>query len=145
MRLATWNVNSIRAREPRLLAWLAARQPDVVCLQELKVENGGFPHDALRAAGYHAVAHGQRTYNGVAIVARSEPAEVERGFCDGGDDSKARLVAARVGGLRVVSVYVPNGGVVGSDKWEYKLEWLARLRALPGTGLLQGRGRRLAT
>jgi exodeoxyribonuclease-3 len=129
VKLATWNVNSIRAREERLLRWLGATQPDVVCLQELKVVEDAFPLLALRALGYHAAVHGQKTYNGVAILARSEPSEVERGFADGGDDSQARLVAARVGELRVVSAYVPNGQEVGSEKWAYKLEWLRRLRA----------------
>ena len=129
MKLATWNLNSIRAREDRLLRWLAAVGPDVVCLQELKVTEDAFPSDTLQALGYRATVHGQRTYNGVAILSRAEPEEVERGFGDGGDDLQARLVAARVGGVRVVSAYVPNGGEVGSDKWAYKLEWLRRLRA----------------
>jgi exodeoxyribonuclease III len=129
MKLATWNVNSIRAREDRLLRWLAAAGPDVVCLQELKVADEAFPFETLRAAGYHAAVNGQRTYNGVAVLSRVEPREVERGFGDGGDDLQSRLVSARVGGLRVVSVYVPNGGEVGTDKWAYKLEWLRRLRA----------------
>ncbi len=129
MKLATWNVNSIRAREERLLRWLAATQPDVVCLQELKVEDTAFPTEALREAGYLAAVHGQRTYNGVAILSRTEPTEIERGFGDGGNDDAARLVAARVGAVHVISVYVPNGQTVGSDKWTYKLDWLARLRA----------------
>ena len=129
MKLATWNVNSIRAREARLLRWLEAARPDVVCLQELKVADAAFPTDVLRQAGYFAAVHGQKTYNGVAILSRSEPAEVERGFADGASDEAARLVAARVGPVHVVSVYVPNGQVVGSDKWSYKLDWLSRLRA----------------
>jgi exodeoxyribonuclease-3 len=129
MKLATWNVNSIRAREERLLRWLGAHQPDVLCLQELKVTEDLFPMLAIRSLGYHAAVHGQKTYNGVAVLSRSEPLEVERGFGDGGDDSHARLVAARVGGVHVVSVYVPNGQEVGSDKWAYKMEWMKRLRA----------------
>jgi exodeoxyribonuclease-3 len=129
MKLATWNVNSIRAREDRLLRWLSMVGPDVLCLQELKVTEDAFPFDTLRALGYHAAVHGQKTYNGVAILARTEPGEVERGFGDGGDDIQARLVAARVGRIRVVSAYVPNGAEVGSDKWAYKLEWLRRLGA----------------
>ena len=129
MRVATWNVNSIRARQERLLAWLARHEPDVLCLQETKVEDAAFPFEPLRAAGYYAVAHGQRTYNGVAILAREEPREVEAGLGDGGDDAQARLLSARVAGLRVLSVYVPNGDTVGSEKWRYKLEWLRRLRA----------------
>lgn len=126
MKLATWNVNSIRARETRLIDFLAAQAPDVVCLQELKVTNEAFPFDAIRAAGYSAVVHGQKTYNGVAILARSEPADVEKGMGDA--DPQARLISARVGGVRVLSAYFPNGGEVGSDKWTYKLDWMRRLR-----------------
>ena len=128
MKLATWNVNSIRAREARVLRWLESARPDVVCLQELKVTNEAFPYDALKDAGYFAAVHGQKTYNGVAILSRLEPEEVERGFGDGGDDAQARLVAARIGGIQVVSAYVPNGAEVGSEKWAYKLEWMRRLR-----------------
>ncbi len=83
LRIATWNVNSIRAREERLVAWLAAHAPDVLCLQELKVSDDAFPHDAIRAAGYHAVTHGQKTYNGVAILAKAEPTDVVVGLGDG--------------------------------------------------------------
>jgi len=129
MKLATWNVNSIRARGDRLLRWLESTGPDVVCLQELKVTEEAFPADALREAGFTAAVHGQKTYNGVAILSRDEPESVERGFGDGGDDSQARLISARVGGVTAVSVYVPNGAEVGSDKWAYKLDWLRRLRA----------------
>jgi len=128
VKLATWNVNSVRARQERLLAWLAAVRPDVVCLQELKVTNDAFPADALRGAGYSAVVHGQKTYNGVAILSRVEAAEPQRGFGDGGDEAASRLVAVRFGELHVVSAYVPNGGELGSDKWAYKLGWLSRLR-----------------
>jgi exodeoxyribonuclease-3 len=129
VKLATWNVNSIRAREERLLRWLEANQPDVLCLQELKVTDDAFPRLSIEALGYRAAVHGQKTYNGVAVLSRSEPAEVERGFGDGGDDSQARLLCARIGGLHVVSAYVPNGQEVGSEKWAYKLEWLRRLCA----------------
>jgi exodeoxyribonuclease III len=129
MKLATWNVNSVRAREERLLRWLGAHQPDVLCLQELKVTEESFPLLAIRSLGYHAAVHGQKTYNGVAVLSRSEPEAVERGFGDGGDDSHARLVATRVGDVHVVSAYVPNGQEVGSEKWAHKLDWLGRLRA----------------
>jgi exodeoxyribonuclease III len=129
MKLATWNVNSIRAREERLLRWLGKHQPDVLCLQELKVTDDAFPLLPIRALGYHAAVHGQKTYNGVAVLSREEPAEVERGFGDGGDDTQARLVMARVGSVHVVSAYIPNGSEVGSDKWAYKMEWMRRLRA----------------
>lgn len=129
MKLATWNVNSIRARHERLLAWLGAKAPDVVCLQETKVEDSGFPFEALTQAGYHAVTLGQRSYNGVAILSRQPATEVVRGFEDGDPDDQARAIAATIGGLRVISVYVPNGQEVGSDKYAYKLAWLSRLRA----------------
>jgi exodeoxyribonuclease-3 len=128
MKLACWNVNSVRARQERLLRWLGRHSPDVLCLQELKVEAEKFPADALRDAGYTAVVAGQKTYNGVAILARSDPTDVRRGLDDGVDDGQARFVSALVDGTRVINVYVPNGGEVGSDKWTYKLEWLGRLR-----------------
>jgi exodeoxyribonuclease-3 len=129
VRLASWNVNSIRARQERLLRWLERTKPDVVCLQELKVADADFPTAALREAGWYSAVHGQRTYNGVAILARAPLAQVEIGLGDGVDDPQARFLAADLSGVRVVSLYVPNGASVGSDKWEYKLVWLARLRA----------------
>lgn len=128
MTIVTWNVNSVRAREARLLAWLAERQPDVVCLQELKGIETTFPFEAVQALGYHAVVNGQPTYNGVAILSRTPPTEVVRGLDDGVDDPQARLIAADVGDVRVVCVYVPNGAEPDSDKYRYKLEWLRRLR-----------------
>src|SRR5438477_4623641 len=131
LKLASWNVNSIRVRHERLLRWLEAHRPDVLCLQELKVTEAQFPHEAVRAAGYEPAVFGQKGYNGVAILARADlPLEdVRFGLDDGLEDSAARLVSARVGGIRIVTVYVPNGQVVGSDKYGYKLEWLRRLRA----------------
>ena len=129
MKLATWNVNSIRARHDRLLAWLAAQAPDVVCLQETKVEDPAFPFEALQAVGYHAVTLGQRSYNGVAILSREPATDVVRGFEDGDPDEQARAIAATISGVRVMSVYVPNGQEVGSDKYAYKLAWLTRLRS----------------
>lgn len=127
MKIATWNVNSIRARLDRLLAWLQKVQPDVLCLQELKVRDGEFPFEPIQAAGYHAAVFGQKTYNGVAILSRVEPQAVERGLPDA-DDDQARLISAKVQGIRVVSAYVPNGQVVGTNKYAYKLDWLRRLR-----------------
>lgn len=127
VKLATWNVNSIRARLPRLLDWLSRANPDVVCLQELKVPDADFPIAELEAAGYRAAIFGQRTYNGVAILARDQPTEVTTGLTDDRDDDQARLIAATVGGIRVISAYFPNGQDVGSDKWRSKLEWMARL------------------
>lgn len=130
LKIAAWNVNSIRARQERLLAWLAAAQPDVVCLQELKCEDSGFPADEVRAAGYGFACYGQRTYNGVAILAKEglELTDVTRGMNDGVDDPQARFIGATVGGVRVFSVYAPNGQEVGSPAYAYKLEWYGRLR-----------------
>ncbi len=127
MKIATWNVNSIRARLERLLQWLEKECPDVLCLQELKVTDDDFPFDAIQKAGYRAAVHGQKTYNGVAILSREEPERIERGLMDDVDDPQARLLAADVGGIRIVSAYFPNGAEVGSDKFVYKLEWMERL------------------
>lgn len=129
MKIATWNVNSIRARLDRLLGWLDRAQPDVVCLQELKVPVEEFPFDPLREAGYQAAVHGQHTYNGVAILSRDPLTEVVTGFGDDVPDDQARLIVASVGGVRVASAYIPNGQIVGSAKWDYKLAWLERLGA----------------
>lgn len=129
MKIATWNVNSVRARLDRLLAWLEKTQPDIVCLQELKAREDAFPYDAIRKAGYHPAVYGQRTFNGVGILSRVEPVSVIRGMEDGVDDPQARFLAAQVGGVHVISAYVPNGQVVGSVQYAYKLEWLRRLRA----------------
>jgi exodeoxyribonuclease III len=129
MRLATWNVNSIRARAARILGWVERTLPDVLCMQEIKVEDHGFPGDPYRALGYEIATHGQKTYNGVAILSRRPMTDVTRGFADGGDDAQARFMSARIEGLRVASVYVPNGQAPGSEKYAYKLAWLARLRA----------------
>jgi exodeoxyribonuclease-3 len=130
MLVASWNVNSIRTRLASVTAWLESTRPDVVCLQETKVANEQFPFDAFAAGGYEAVVHGQKSYNGVAILARTAITDVVRGFDDGEDESGARLLAATVQGVRVRSVYVPNGQVVGSEAYETKLLWFARLRGL---------------
>ena len=127
MRLATWNVNSLKVRLPQVLDWLAAQQPDALCLQETKLEDANFPADALREAGWHPVYSGQKTYNGVAIIARSQPLDVVAGI-PGFDDPQRRVIAATVDGVRIVSAYVPNGESTDSDKYRYKLDWLARLR-----------------
>ncbi|HEY1556455.1 MAG TPA: exodeoxyribonuclease III [Kofleriaceae bacterium] len=129
MKLATWNVNSIRAREGRLLAWLERERPDVLCLQETKVEDVGFPFARLRDAGYEVATFGQRSYNGVAICSRTPLTDVARGLGDGEADEPARLIAATVLGLRVVCVYIPNGEDLTSEKFPYKLAWYRRLRA----------------
>lgn len=129
MIVATWNVNSIRARQERLVSWLERVQPDVVCLQELKGVDEAFPIEAIRAAGYHAAVFGQKTYNGVAILSKTEPAGIVRGFQDGGDDPHARLIAAKVGDVQVVCGYFPNGQAVGTEAYAGKLAWMGRLRA----------------
>lgn len=128
MKIATWNVNSIRARHDRLLAWLERYEPDVLCLQELKVTEDVFPYQAVTDAGYVASVFGQKTYNGVAILSRSEPTTVIRGMGDGDADPQARLITVDIGGVTVISAYVPNGKEVGDEKYAYKLEWLSRLR-----------------
>ncbi len=128
MKLATWNVNSLKVRLPHLLEWLAASPVDVVCLQETKQQDADFPQAELQAAGYHSVFSGQKTYNGVAILSREPISEVQFGI-PGFDDEQKRVVAATIGGVRVVCVYVPNGQEVGSDKYEYKLNWLAALQS----------------
>src|SRR5260370_26357625 len=129
LKIAAWNVTSIRARLDRVLAWLAAQSPDVLCMQELKTEEKTFPLDAFRAAGYEVALACQRTYNGGAVASRLPMAEIARGLDDGVDDTQARLIAATVGGVRLLSCYAPNGQQVGSDKYAYKLRWFDRLRA----------------
>jgi len=129
VKIATWNVNSIRAREERVRAWIEAQRPDVLCLQETKVEDEAFPRAALEGLGYHVLTYGQRTYNGVAILSRTEPSDVVRGAAGGEADPQARLLAATIDGVRVVSAYAPNGHAVGSEKFAYKLEWFGRLRS----------------
>jgi len=128
VKLVTWNINSIRARTEKLLTWIGNEHPDVLCLQETKVEDQGFPIEALRARGYEAVTYGQRSYNGVAIAAKSPLTDVVRGFGDGEPDEEARLIAATVQGIRVICVYVPNGQDLASDKFGHKLAWYKRLR-----------------
>jgi exodeoxyribonuclease-3 len=128
MKLATWNVNSLKVRLPHLLEWLAANPVDVVCLQETKQQDADFPQDELRQAGYHSVFSGQKTYNGVAILSREPATEVLCGI-PGFEDEQKRVIAATFGGVRVVCIYVPNGQSVDSDKYQYKLKWLAALHA----------------
>ncbi len=126
MRLATWNVNSVRARQERVVEWTRAVQPDVLCLQEIKVEDRDFPTAAFQELGYHAAVWGQRSYNGVALLARAPLADVRRGL-DGGADEPARLLSATVDGMRVTCVYAPNGEAPGTEKYAFKLGWMARL------------------
>jgi len=126
MRLATWNVNSLKVRLPHVLDWLAANPVDVLCLQETKQQDSDFPQAELQAAGYHSVFSGQKTYNGVAILSRESASDVQMGIPDHADEQK-RVIAATCGGIRVVDVYIPNGSEVGSDKYQYKLGWLDAL------------------
>ena len=126
MRLATWNVNSLAVRLPQLVDWLGQQQPDVLVLQETKLTDDKFPHADITAAGWHSVWFGQKTYNGVALLARSVPQDVVRNI-PGFDDPQARVIAATVDGVRVVGAYFPNGQAPGSDKFAYKMGWLQAL------------------
>lgn len=132
MKLASWNVNSLKIRLPQLLDWLSKRAPDVVCLQETKLEDVKFPVLEIEAAGYRCAWSGQKTYNGVAILSRAPLADVATGI-QGFPDEQKRVIAASVGqaadAIRVVCVYVPNGQAIGSEKYEYKLKWLAACRS----------------
>ena len=126
MKIASWNVNSLKVRLPHLLDWLAEAQPDVVCVQELKLEDQNFPRAEIEAAGYHAAFAGQKTYNGVALLAKAPIGEVTVGNPLFADEQK-RLISGTVDGIRVVCAYMPNGQEVGCDKYDYKLRWLAAL------------------
>ncbi|HJW81357.1 MAG TPA: exodeoxyribonuclease III, partial [Acidiferrobacterales bacterium] len=128
MKIASWNVNSLNVRLPQVLAWLAAEQPDVLALQETKLLDENFPRADIEAAGYRAVYAGQKTYNGVAIFSRAPAQEVVTDI-PGLDDAQRRVLAATFDGVRVVNLYVPNGESVESDKYRYKLNWLAALTA----------------
>ncbi|MBK7858158.1 MAG: exodeoxyribonuclease III [Archangiaceae bacterium] len=130
MKIATWNINSVRARVERLCTWLRASQPDVLFLQELKCTDEQFPRDEVKAAGYHAETFGQKTYNGVAILSREPVRDVARGMNDGVDDDHARVIWCTVKGVRICGLYAPNGQAVGSPAYVYKLEWYARLTKL---------------
>ena len=130
MKVATWNVNSIRARQQHVIDWLDAVRPDVLCLQELKVGDEDFPFAALEESGYEAAVFGEKPYNGVAIVSRYPLHDVRKGLEDGHDDAQARLISANVEGITVFSAYFPNGSEVGSDKFQYKLQWMGRLHSL---------------
>lgn len=130
MRIASWNVNSIRPRLEQLTSWLVRARPDVVCLQETKVEDDKFPMSEIGDAGYRAEIYGQRTYNGVAILARFGLSldDVKKGLDGDADDAHRRLIAATVDGIRIVNVYVPNGQELTAPAYQYKLEWLSRLK-----------------
>ncbi len=129
MKIATWNINSINSRLQILLDWCKANQPDIVCLQETKCVDSKFPHKQLRALGFDYIeTAGEKSYNGVAILSRSPVSSVERNFPDDDKDAPRRLIAGTVEGVRVVNVYGPHGGGIGTEKYAYKLEWFARLR-----------------
>ena len=128
MRITTWNVNSIRAREDRVLNWLDQNRPDVLCLQELKCTEEQFPFDGFDQLGYQLAIHGQKSYNGVAIAALDWPDDVEVAV-PWPDDDQSRGIAATINGVTVVSLYCPNGREVGNPAYDYKLEWFDRLRA----------------
>jgi exodeoxyribonuclease-3 len=128
MRISSWTINSLRKRQDRLFGWLADSKPDIVCLQETKCMDEQFPELALRSAGYYSAFHGQKSYNGVAILSRSEPRDVRPALCDQVEDPQARVIAATIRELRVFSIYAPNGQAVGSPAYDYKLQWYARLR-----------------
>jgi exodeoxyribonuclease-3 len=124
MRIASWNVNSLRVRLPQVLDWLAVSRPDVLALQETKLQDEQFPHAELRAAGYHAECSGQKTYNGVAVLTREPVRDVIRDI-PGLDAAQRRILGLTCGGVRVLNLYVPNGESVDSEKYRYKLQWLA--------------------
>jgi len=127
MKLATWNVNSLKVRLPQVLNWLEENQPDVLCLQETKLEDVNFPKAELNAAGYAVEFYGQKTYNGVALISKQPLADVVTAIPDF-DDVQKRVLAATVAGVRVVCVYIPNGQSLDSDKYQYKLAWLGALK-----------------
>lgn len=126
MKLATWNVNSLKVRLPQVLDWLAENSVDVLCLQETKQQDADFPQETLLEAGYYSAFAGQKTYNGVAILSRTPAIEVQIGIPDY-DDEQKRVIAATFGDIRVVDVYIPNGQSLDSDKYQYKLGWLKAL------------------
>jgi exodeoxyribonuclease-3 len=128
MKLATWNVNSLKVRLPQVLEWLGKHRPDALCLQETKLEDHNFPVEAIARAGYQACYAGQKTYNGVAILALAPPGETVTGI-PGFEDPQRRVLAATLDGVRIINLYVPNGESVESDKYRYKLAWLAALTA----------------
>jgi exodeoxyribonuclease-3 len=140
MKIATYNVNGVNGRLPVLLHWLAQSQPQIACLQELKAPDEKFPIDAIRDAGYEAVWHGQKSWNGVAILARGEkPVESRRGLPGDPDDSHSRYIEALVGGITVGCLYLPNGNPAPGPKFDYKLQWFRRLNEY-AAGLLERGG-----
>ena len=127
MKVATWNINSMKVRLPHVLEWMSASEPDVLVLQEIKQVTEMFPTDDIAAAGYQSVANGQKTYNGVAVISKQEPVDADLEF-PGFEDPQRRVLATTIGDVRVINLYVPNGSEVGSEKYAYKLGWLTALR-----------------
>jgi len=138
MKIATWNVNSIIARLPHVIRWLEASQPDVLCMQETKCTDDKFPFEEFSRIGYCPSVFGQASYNGVAIIAKRSCADVRRGYYEDQEGAHARLLAATIDEVRVVNVYIPNGQSVGSEKFEFKLDWMRRLREFFDKHYLQG-------
>ena len=126
MKIATWNVNSLKVRLPHVLDWLATSQADILCLQETKTTDENFPADEITAAGYHVVFSGQKTYNGVAIISKEEAGDIITDVA-GLDDPQRRILGATIGGVRVLNLYVVNGQEVGSEKYAHKLHWLDKV------------------
>jgi len=127
VKIATWNVNSLNVRQGHVIEWLQSNEPDVLVLQEIKQLTEKFPVDALQEIGYHSVASGQKTYNGVAVISKTPATDPVTDFPDL-DDPQRRILASTIDGVRVIDLYIPNGSEVGSDKYEYKLGWLASLQ-----------------
>lgn len=128
MKIATWNVNSLNVRLPHVIEWLSSANPDVLVLQEIKQQTEKFPQDAIREAGYHSIANGQKTYNGVAVLSRNPSTDHVTDF-PGFEDPQRRILAATIDGVRVVNLYIPNGHSVGSEKYAYKLKWIGALHS----------------
>ena len=128
MKIATWNVNSIRVRLQTVLDWMTVEQPEVLCMQEIKVTSELFPVDPFEALGYQVEVSGQKTYNGVAIVSRYQMREVEKEFPGYDADGQKRIISATTGNVRIVNVYIPHGAAPGSDKFAYKLEFIKELK-----------------
>lgn len=128
MKVASWNVNSLKVRLPHVLQWLETRSPDILGLQETKLTDDNFPREQLESAGYHVVSNGQKTYNGVALLSK-EPMKNIVTDIPGLEDPQRRILAATIGGIRMLNLYVVNGQAIGSDKYEYKLRWLEHVRS----------------